>query len=178
MISSRTKNENYLAYLFLEIIMVGVITFIGTALIVFYGLGKSDSRGNGHKLDYLFDNPLVFGAICLVPTFIAVGFLLYFRNRNYIVGYHFDHHHQLLTLAYRGLRKKSLRTIDVPFGAFYTQPFRERKILTNQPAKGTSIILKENQLQLDFVTNNFIWEQQPREKMGFLEEVGRVVTDL
>lgn len=175
MISSRTKNENYLAYLVFEIIMVGAITFIGTALIVFYGLGKSDSRGNTNRLDYLFDHPVVFAAICLVPTFIALGCLLYFRNRNYIVGYHFDHHNKLLTLEYRGLRKKSLRTVEVPFGAFYALPFQERKVLSNQPAKGKSIMIGDKNLQLDFVTNNFIWEQQPREKLGFLEELGRVM---
>ncbi|MES2556110.1 MAG: hypothetical protein V4604_08165 [Bacteroidota bacterium] len=174
MITSRTKNENYLAYLLLEIIMVGVITFVGMAIIVFYSLGKSDNRRNTDRLEYLFDNPVVFGALCLIPTLIAVGFLLVVRNRNYIVGYQFDHENKLLTLQYRGLRKKSLRTTEVAFNAFYSQPFRERKVLTNQPSKGTSIILKDQNLQLDFVVNNFIWEQQPRERVGFLEELGRV----
>ncbi|HLP56621.1 MAG TPA: hypothetical protein VK151_16410 [Fluviicola sp.] len=172
MITSRTKNENYLAYLFFEILMVGVITFIGTALIVFYSTGRSDTRHDTRKLDYLFDNPFVFGIICLIPALIAVAFLLYFRNRNYIVGYRFDHQNKLLMLEYRGLRKKSLSTIEVGFDHFSIKPFTERKIFANQPLKGTSIMVADKNLQLDFVTNNFIWEKQPRERVAFLEELG------
>ena len=174
MISSKTKNENYLAYLFLEIIVVGVITFIGTGFILFYTIAKTDTSGNTRRLQYLFDNPLVFGAICLAPTLIAVGFLLHVRNRNYIVGYLFDTQNKLLRLEYRGLRKKSLTTIEVALNAFSSKSFQERKVLTNQPYKGRSILIADSKLQLDFVVNNFIWEEQPREKVFFLEELERV----
>ena len=174
MTSSKTKDENYLAYLIMEIIMAAVITFIGTALVVFYITGKSDVRKKTDQLEYLFDNPLIYGAICILPALLAVTSLLYFRNRNYIVGYQFDDDSNTLFLKYRGLVNKVSKDIAIPYNEVRTKDFSERKVLFNQTYKGKSVLIEGNKLKLDFVTNNFIWEEQPREKIRFLEELARI----
>ena len=174
MTRSKTKNENYLGYLILEIIMVTVITFMGVAFVVFYATGKSDSRSKTQNLKSLFDNPFVFGIICTLPALLAVGSLLFFRNRNYIVGYLFDDHSNQLLLEYRGILTKGSKEIRIPYDEICTKDFNERKILFNQTYKGKSVIIEGKKLKLDFVTNNFIWEDQPREKVHFLKELERI----
>lgn len=174
MISSRTKNENYFGYLILELIMVSVVTFLGTAIIVFYSLGRSDARGKTNHLESTFGNPWIFSIICVTPALIGVCSLLYFRNRNYITGYLFDDSNSTLTLSYRGINNKVNREIQLNYTDIYTQQFSEKKFLFNQAYKGTRIVLEDKKLALDFVTNNFIWEKQPREKVHFLEELYRI----
>lgn len=171
---SKTQSENYLGYLILEIIMVMVITFLGVAFIVFYALGRADSKGKSHFLEYLFDHPLIFGVICILPAIVAVASLLYFRNRNYIVGYLFDDESAQLTLKYRGILNKSAKLICIPYEKLRTKQFSERKLLFNQTYKGKRIFMNHMNLNLDFVSNNFIWEEQPREKISFLEELERI----
>ncbi len=173
-IASRTKNENYLGYLIFEIIFVGAITFIGTGLLVFNGLGRSDVRNDHKNLDDLFENPLLFALICLLPALLAVGSLLYYRNRNYIVAYLFDEATKKLTLQHRGILSKKINQISIPFEEIESNDFSERKIFVNQTYKGKSIQKKGENPKLDFVTNNFIWEKQPREKLYFLEELDRM----
>lgn len=173
-ITSRTKNENYLGYLIFEIIFVGAITFIGTGLLVFNGLGRSDVRNDHKNLDDLFENPLLFALICLIPAAIGVGSVLYFRNRNYIIGYLFDDTSKQLTVQHRGILSKKINQISIPFEEIESNDFSERKIFVNQTYKGKSIRKKGEKIKLDFVTNNFIWEKQPREKLYFLEELARM----
>jgi len=174
MTSSKTKHENYLGYLILEIIMVTIITFIGVAFVVFYFIGKIDSKQNSRNLQYLFDNPWMYGFICFLPALLAVALLLVFRNRNYIIGYHFDDESNMLVLKYRGLANKALKDISVPYREINTKDFSEKKFLFNQTYKGKSIVMKNANLTLDFVTNNFIWEDQPRERIHFMQELERI----
>ena len=171
MITARTKNENFLHYLIMEIIMVAVVTFIGVAFMIFYFSGRSDNRTNTNKLQYLFDHPFIFFLLCFLPVVVGVSFLLYFRNRNYIVGYLFDHDKKLLSLLYRKISNKHLYTMDISFQDVLISDFNERKILFNQTYKGKTLKTQGTNQQLDFVTNNFIWEEDPRKKMDFLEEL-------
>lgn len=178
MITSKTKNENYLGYLILEIIMVTIITFMGVAFVVFYFTGRIDSRHDSRNLQYLFDNPWMYGFICFLPALLAVVLLLVFRNRNYIIGYYFDDESNMLVLKYRGLVNKALKDISVPYSDVNTKDFSEKKFLFNQTYKGKSIVMKNANLTLDFVTNNFIWEDQPRERIHFMHELERIKTYL
>lgn len=174
MITSKTKNENYLGYLTLEIIMVTVVTFLGSAFIVFYVLGKSDSRRKTQNLEYLFNHPYIFGFICILPALLAIGFLLYFRNRNYIVGYLFNQTSKQLVISYRKILTKTKYTINLTYDEIEIKDFNEKKILFNQAYKGKRIIDTVTDLNLDFVVNNFIWEEQAREKIHFLREINRI----
>lgn len=174
MITTRTKNENYSGYLILEIIMVAVVTFIGTAILVFYATGKSDVRRKTQHLEYFFVNTLFFALICMLPALLAVILLLYFRNRNYIIGYQFDELSSTLFLQFRGLMNRRAQDISIPYSTVYTRDFCEKKFLFNQTYKGKSIMLAGEKRTLDFVTNNFIWEEQPREKIYFLQELERI----
>jgi hypothetical protein len=174
MTTSKTKNENYLGYLILEIIMVSIITFMGVAFFLFYFIGRIDSRHDSRNLQYLFDNPWIYGFICFLPALLAVALLLNFRNRNYIIGYHFDDESHTLVLKYRGLVNKALKDISVPYREINTKDFSEKKFMFNQTYKGKSIVMKNEKLTLDFVTNNFIWEEQPRERIHFIQELERI----
>lgn len=174
MINSRTKNENYLGYLIVECIMVAVITFIGVGFALFFGSGKSDNRTGGHLLEYLFDHPLLFGFLCITPAIIGISFLLYFRSRNYIVGFFFDDQMSELTIKYRGILSRNVAELKIPYAEMKVQDFNERKILFNQTYKGKRVRLANNQKAFDFVTNNFIWEKQPRERVFFLEQINRI----
>lgn len=174
MITSKTQNENYFGYLILEIIMVTVITFLGVAFIVFYGLGRADTRSKSNHLEYLFDHPFIFGLICLLPAILAVASLLYFRNRNYIIAYLFDDESAQLTLKYRGIINKSAKLICIPYDKIRTKEFSEKKLLFNQTYKGKRVFIDHMNLKLDFVSNNFIWEEQPKEKVAFLQELERI----
>lgn len=173
MIRSHSRTENFLVYLLMEILMAAIITFLGTAIIVFYGVGKSDTRRNTQNLESLFDSPIIYLLICVIPAIIVVITLLYFRNRNYIVGYLFDNDKRILLLEYRGLRKKLMK-VSYHFDEIIITPFQEKKIIMNQPSKGLSILLRKDQLSLDFISNNFIWEKQPREVANFLREINNL----
>jgi hypothetical protein len=120
----------------------------------------------------------MYGVICFLPALLAVALLLVFRNRNYIIGYHFDDENNTLVLKYRGLANKALKDISVPYRDVNTIDFSEKKFLFNQTYKGKSIVMKNENLTLDFVINNFIWEDQPRERIHFMHELKRIKTYL
>ncbi len=174
MITSKTKNENYFAYLIFEIIIISVITFVGAGIVVFYLTGKVDTRTKTNYLAFLFENAFIFGLICLLPAVVAVIILLYFRNRNYIIAFQFDDPSKSLLLQYRSLRNKVPIEICIPYNEVNTIDFNEKKFLFNQTYKGKSFCIPGKSLKLDFVTNNFIWEEQPREKTFFLQELVRL----
>jgi hypothetical protein len=73
---------------------------------------------------------------------------------------------------------KALKDINVPYSEVNTKDFSEKKFLFNQTYKGKSIVMKNEKLTLDFVTNNFIWEDQPRERIHFIQELERIKTYL
>ena len=173
MIRSHTNNENYMSYLVMEIFIVAIITFISTAIIIFYTGLRSDVRRDTTNLESLLNNPFFFMAVCLIPAIIAIIALLYFRNRNYIVGYLFDDDKKTLTIEYRSLRKK-LKRISIEYQNLTIKKFQEKKILVNQTYKGSRIVTSNNQLKLDFITNNFIWEKQTRDKVNFVDELKRL----
>lgn len=154
--------------------MVAIVTFLTVMIIAFYGIGKSDNRNHTQKLSYFFDNPFVFALFGLIPTTIAIVALLYFRSRKYIVAFHFDDEQKELTVAYRGLMSKKIETKIIPYANLMIKEFKERKILFNQPYSGISILQLENNTTLDFVSNNFIWEQQPRERVYFLQKIEEI----
>lgn len=170
MVRSQTQNENYISYLMMELIMAAVLTFIGAGLIIFYVAGKSETRSDSGILKYLFDNPFYLILLCLVPVIIAIGTLLYFRNRNYIIGYKFDYDNGKLAIEYRGLGKK-IYSEEIDFENLLVSKFHELKILMNQRYRGVRIKQVDKPLKLDFVSNNFIWEKQIRKKIEFLREL-------
>lgn len=174
MIISKTTKENYLAYLIFEIIMVTIITFLAVAFSLFYITGKTDSRQNSNTLGYLFEHPWIYGLICFLPALLAVAVLLIFRNRNYIIAYAFDDVSNTLKLKYRGLINKNLIVLSIPYDELQIKDFNEKKFLFNQTYKGKSIVLKNPPITVDFVTNNFIWEEQPRERIHFIQELVRI----
>lgn len=174
---SKTRKENYLGYLLFELVMVFALTFVATGVIVFYLTGKSDLRKydhkiTGNKLETLTDNPLLFAAICLVPALIALSFVVYYRNRNYIVGYQFDAERSELSLLVRNLTSKGLQTILIPYASVAVRKFTERKILFNARYQGIRITFSGK--HYDFVTNNFIWETQPRERIAFVQQTDSI----
>jgi heme/copper-type cytochrome/quinol oxidase subunit 2 len=154
--------------------MLAIITFLGVAFVLFYFVGRTGSNSKTRYLEYLMDNPGVYGLICFIPTLLAVTLLLFFRNRNYVIGYHFDDTSDTLLLKYRGLVNKELKDIRVLYNEIIIQDFNEKKFLFNQTYRGKSITVKSANLTLDFVTNNFIWEDQPREKIHFIQELERI----
>lgn len=174
LVSSNSQDENYLAYLFIEMVLVFVITVVIIGLIVFYSTGSSDVRLDSNHLGLLTDNPLLFGVICTIPAIIAVGVVVFFRNRNYIVGYFFNDESNLLFISYRGLINKKIKTVEIPYSKLSSKDFKEVKFLFNEANRGKRLKLKNPDLHLDFVSNNFIWEKQPREKVHFLHELHRV----
>ena len=168
---SRTKNENYISYLVLELLLSFLITFLGVAIIVFYIVGRMDSRRDTQQLETLFDTPFLYVSVCTIPALIAVAFLLYFRNRNFIVGYHFDEENKVLNLLVRGLRKSSVRPVSVPFRDISVHNLRERKFLFNARYEGLTLTVVDTIVtKYDFVSNNFIWENQIRERVHFINE--------
>lgn len=174
MTSSRTKSENYINYLIFEVFLSFLITFLGVAIIVFYFAGRSDNRRDTQNLETLFDSPFLYISICAIPALIAVTFLLYFRNRNFIVGYQFDEKKRVLSLLIRGLKKSSLRTVDVDFKNVSVHDLRERKFLFNARYEGLTLtVVDTKSIKYDFVANNFIWEEQIRERVYFLKEAKR-----
>ena len=158
--------------------MVSVVTFLGVAIVVFYLVGKSDVRSNSNKLEYLFDHPFIFAMICFAPVLISIAFVCYYRKRNYIVGYHFDDDLNVLQIVYRGISAKNSSSVAIVYQDLQTTKFSERKMLFNPTYQGIRINSKSQALKLDFVTNNFIWEEQPRERVYFIEELERISTSV
>lgn len=174
LIYSKTKDENYLAYLIMELISVFIITGVLIGMIVFYAVGRSDARYNTNHSLLLFDHPKIYIFICVIPALIAMGLVVIFRNRNYVVGYRFNNELEILILSYRGLLKKENKTIEVLYSDLRVKDFKELNFLFNQANRGKRVIINKTQLRLDFVSNNFIWENQPREKVHFLRELRRL----
>jgi hypothetical protein len=178
MTESKTKNDNYIGYLILELLLTGIFTFLVTALGIFYGSMKSDVRHNSDHLLELLRAPINYGLICLVPSLIAAGFLLYYRNANYIIGFEFNESEQLLTLRYRRLFRKTTSDIQIPYSNLSISNLKEKKFYFNIASKGKRFAVPNSELKLDFVTNNFIWEYQPRSRVFFLEELERIETNI
>ncbi|MFN8863748.1 MAG: hypothetical protein ACK500_08870 [Flavobacteriales bacterium] len=173
--SSATKNENYLAYLLIEIILVIVLTTAVTGLAILFVLGKMDVRMNTQRLDYFLTNPLVYGLVCFAVSLVAVAFLLYYRNRKYIVGYSFDDANSCLVVEYRTLWNKSASEVRLPYVTLTVTHFEEKKMLFNQVYEGKRLSTTGQDLRLDFVTNNFIWEEQRKDRIDFLERLEDVI---
>lgn len=172
MIVSKTRGENYVSYLLIELILLFVITFIGTGLIVFYGLLFVNPSGGGLSLKNIFDNPLIYTGICVAPALVTLFFALHSRNRSYIVGFRFDDEREELELMIRNLRASSLHTVRVPYTSIFSQRFAERRILFNARYQGIRLFVGRN--RYDFVANNFIWETQPRERIAFTEQLEQI----
>jgi|SRR5690554_950540 len=168
-IFSKTRDENYLAYLFIELILVFVITSVGTGLLIFFSVGRADSQRNTNNIEFLFENPFIYVLICLTAAIIAMGLILHFRNRNYIVGYAFNNETLSLRLSYRGLLKKDIKSIEIPYSELLWKDLKERNFLFNQVNRGKRIKHKNQSLYLDFISNNFIWEKQVRQKYIFFK---------
>lgn len=169
-ISSKSRNDNFIIYLIFEIIMVAVVTFIAIGFLTFYIFGRLDSRGNSNFLERLFETPLLFGSICIVPAVFGVLCILYLRSRNYIVAYSFNDAENFLKLEYRGVIKKETKEIEIDYSNLIVKGFKERKVLFNQSYKGISFDIGERKT-IDFVSNNFIWEKQPRERKAFMQQI-------
>lgn len=143
MITSKTKNENYFAYLIFEIIIISVITFVGAGIVIFYLTGKVDTRTKTNYLAFLFENAFIFGLICMLPAVVAVIILLYFRNRNYIIAFQFDDPSNSLLLQYRSLRNKVPIEICIPYNEVNTIDFNEKKFLFIKLTKGNRSVFQE-----------------------------------
>ncbi|MFM2228539.1 MAG: hypothetical protein RL664_1882 [Bacteroidota bacterium] len=174
MTESKTKNDNYIGYLILELLLTGIFTFLVTALGIFYGSLKSDVKNDSDLLLDLLGDPLSYTLICLVPSLVAILFLLFYRNVNYIIGFEFNESEQFLTLRYRRLFRKETNDIQIPYFKISTIPLKEKKIFFNFSNKGMRFSVPNSTLKLDFVSNNFIWEYQPRSRVYFLEELERI----
>lgn len=174
MTESKTKHDNYIGYLILELLLTGIFTFLVTALGIFYGSLKSDVKNDSDHLLDLLGDPLSYSLICLIPTLVAIVFLLSYRNVNYIIGFEFNEPEQFLTLRYRRLFRKDNNDIQIPYSEISTIPLKEKKFFFNFSNKGKRFSVPNSILKLDFVTNNFIWEYQPRSRVYFLEELERI----
>lgn len=174
MTHSSTRNENYLGYLVIEMILVMVLTSGAAMLMLLFGLGKMGSRSDFSMLDYLLTNPIVFGLICVSVGLVAVGFLLKYRNRKYVVGYLFDDGEACLVVEHRTLWSKTSEQVSLPFSQLNVTDFTEKKFLFNQAYEGKRLSLQDQNLKLDFVTSNFIWEEQRNDRIHFLEELERI----
>lgn len=169
---STTRNEHYLIYLLFELILVSIVTFLISGFILFYLLGKTDSKTTSNYLDFLFDNPAIYAALCLIPTIISCFFILYYKNRHYIVGFAFDDELKQLTICYRKLMRRRNQEASFPYGEVAFKKFKEKSFLFTQPYEGFSVITREKHT-FDFVLNNFIWEKQPLDKKAFIEAIKR-----
>src|SRR5690554_2538234 len=132
-IFSKTRDENYLAYLFIELILVFVITSVGTGLLIFFSVGRADSQRNTNNIEFLFENPFIYVLICLTAAIIAMGLILHFRNRNYIVGYAFNNETLSLRLSYRGLLKKDIKSIEIPYSELLWRSEEHTSELQSRP---------------------------------------------
>lgn len=176
-IYSNTKNENYFSYLLMEVIVIAALTFIASGLLIFYILGRLDSNKGSNYLEILFNNPGLYALLCLIPCCIAIAMLLYFRNRKYIVGFLFDKQNQILEITYRGLLKSSISKIDLPYSEIKVINFKDFKVIFNEQYKGKRIHCLKKDIYLDFIINNFIWEEHPKEKNLFLTSLNSINID-
>ena len=177
-IYSNTKNENYFSYLLMEIIMVSILTFIAGGLFIFYILGRLDNNNSSNYLEYLFNNPGIYALLCLIPCCIAIAMLLYFRNRKYIIGFLFNEQKKILEITYRGLLKNSIAKIELPYPEIKVINFKDFKVIFNSQYKGKRIHCLKEDIYLDFIVNNFIWEEHPKEKHLFLASLNSIHQNL
>jgi len=169
MITSGNEKDNFSAYLIIEIVMVAIFTFFATAFFIVISSSKS---GAGHNSSLApFERPIFTALICLANTLLAIGFVLFYRNQNYVVGYEFDHKNKNVKLLVRGLAKRSLRTILVQYNNMLVKEFRERKFAFNEAYEGFKIQPKDTKEKYYFVRNNFIWEKRWEERTIFVREL-------
>ncbi|MBU2019930.1 MAG: hypothetical protein KJ941_09820 [Bacteroidetes bacterium] len=135
MIWSKTRNENYFGYLIMEIVMVAAITFIGVGLVVFYLTMRVDAKTDSDNLMYLFGNPFIFAMVCLAPTSIGIACLIFYRQRNYIVGFQFDADAKQIILCYRSLFKKEIKECKMDYSLVKMADFSEKKCCLTKSIK-------------------------------------------
>lgn len=155
--------------------MTFVITSIGTGFLIFYILMKSSKR-NKDLIVYFFESPLLYGVLMAIPGLIALTIVLINRNRKFIIGFEFDDNLRVLKLLVRKLKKTKIQTVELNYDSISVKEFMEKKYIVNQQYKGVSISSELQSEKYDFVSNNFIWEMQPREKIYFLEEIEKYKT--
>jgi hypothetical protein len=132
-----------------------------------------DSKTKSNNLILMFDNPFLFALFLLIPISIFNLILIHKRKKNHIVGYFFEDELKILRLNYRTLNSNELINIEIPYNELNAEAFIETKILFNLPYKGIKI--KTKNLELLFISNNFIWEEHTLEKKYFLQRIGKMI---
>jgi TM2 domain-containing membrane protein YozV len=74
-------------------------------------MGKAESRHGGNVHTNLLNHPNIFILICLIPAVISGIAVVFYRKRNYIIGFQKDDSE--ITLLTRGLSRTSLDTITI-----------------------------------------------------------------
>jgi len=166
MIASKTYKESYISYLMFEIFMVAITTGIMIACFVFYAGVNSAKRGPG-LIDFLINDGSIYLIISVIPAFISVIFVLFYRRRNYIVGFKVDE--EYIHMQVRGLSTKSLKEITIKRSDSKISKFEDPAFLIVPRYKGYRIIDQSTGRKFEYVSNNFIWEKQIKDNILILK---------
>lgn len=167
MIVSKTYNENYFSYLIFEILMVSLATGLLVGCLIFYSLGRSESRWGADNLSFLLSNFWILILKCAVPALLSALVVVFNRKRNYIVGWKSEK--DSVHLIIRGLSKSSIETVVFSKTDAEIRKFEDQAFLIIPRYKGYRIIDKTSGRKFEYVSNNFIWEKQIKDNILILK---------
>lgn len=173
MVISCYSESNFFRFLLMEMLMTSLVSFLGFGLLIFYFLMNLESKAGNESLTSLLNNPALFALVIIIPVAVLNLIMIHKRKRNYIVGFFFENELGILKLKYRILNSNKCTEIEIPFEEICADSFYDKKFFFNQAYKGVRI--KKDNLDLDFVSNNFIWEEDIRAKKYFLTRIKELI---
>jgi hypothetical protein len=142
--------------------MVAVTTGVMLACTIFYLVSQS-ARRTDVLINLLFNNPWSYFLVCLIPAILSALFVVFFRRRNYIVGFKLDEDY--IYLQVRGLSFKSFENVTIKRSDAKITKFEDPSFLIVPRYKGYKIYDQSSVRKFEFVSNNFIWEKQIKDKV-------------
>jgi heme/copper-type cytochrome/quinol oxidase subunit 2 len=171
MVRSKISKQNFLKLMLLEMLMVLIVTFLGTGLFFMFVMLKTDTRNEKNNFEYFIENPFVLVPICLIPAIICIIYIAIVKNKQFIVGFEIDRNSKTFKFEYRNLFSKKINFLSFQFDQVTINPFFDKNLLFVYGLKGIRFDSKSSNLSLFFISNNFIWEEQVNDKRYFLTEI-------
>jgi len=163
MVLSKARYDSFIGYMVFELIGTMLLTTIVTLAIVALLLVITSERNADGEVVAKELSVLTWQLIVFLPMLISLVLVIYYRSKKYVVG--FAARGDTLELLVRNLRKASIEKVSIAKSELVVEEFDIKGFWLVSGQKGTRLsVAKTN---YNFITNNFIWEEQSRERKAF-----------
>jgi hypothetical protein len=147
----------------LEFLGMGVLSFVAAGAVTFLVL----MRTSQDVLSLLFSNPLLYLTVCLLPTLMMLIMVYLKQKRTYIVGFEFLD--SSMNLIVRKNSSSSIQVLNFFNTEIFAETIKERGFIFISRKEGIRFVVNGD--KYDFITNNFLWEENHNVKKLFKKMV-------